>query len=297
MFSESETQRLVGMLEGHQDVFSSLTVEETREIELQIVGMPNTVQPSFADIGIPDQDRELFLSDLQELDGFEFRPRDCRVALQARVFVGDVLTEPAVLLVPDYAAGWAVSLPRLLDPASDPSRTMRLYRGIYTRPSSTPVRHLLSQMIQSVNDLTYAPSMWRERHFTLLDGLEEASYQRALAVWQILLEIDRAQDTTRKINEGGCTAERERDLAVWQLLLRIDTARKINEGGCMAERERLLAWYESAQRARCLVKYLEAEARVRETATVMDRNIREAYELNKLLNEFLPYQVISGLLG
>jgi hypothetical protein len=265
MFSESETQRLVGMLEGHQDVFSSLTVEETREIELQIVGMPNTVQPSFADIGIPDQDRELFLSDLQELDGFEFRPRDCRVALQARVFVGDVLTEPAVLLVPDYAAGWAVSLPRLLDPASDPSRTMRLYRGIYTRPSSTPARHLLSQMIQSVNDLTYAPSMWRERHSTLLDGLEEASYQRALAVWQ--------------------------------LLLRIDTARKINEGGCMAERERLLAWYESAQRARCLVKYLEAEARVRETATVMDRNIREAYELNKLLNEFLPYQVISGLLG
>jgi hypothetical protein len=297
MFSESETQRLVGMLEGHQDVFSSLTVEETREIELQIVGMPNTVQPSFADIGIPDQDRELFLSDLQELDGFEFRPRDCRVALQARVFVGDVLTEPAVLLVPDYAAGWAVSLPRLLDPASDPSRTMRLYRGIYTRPSSTPVRHLLSQMIQSVNDLTYAPSMWRERHSTLLDGLEEASYQRALAVWQILLEIDRAQDTTRKINEGGYTADRERDLAVWQILLGIDTTRKINEGGCTAERERLLAWYESAQRARRLVMYLKAEARVRETAIEMDRNIREAYELNKLLNEFLPYQVISGLLG
>ena len=43
--------------------------------------------------------------------------------------------------------------------------------------------------------------------------------------------------------------------------------------------------------------YLKAEARVRETAIEMDRNIREAYELNKLLNEFLPYQVISGLLG
>lgn len=269
MFSESETQRLVGVLEGQQDVFSSLTVEETREIELQIVGMPNTVQPSFADIGIPAQDRELFLSDLQSLDGFEFRPRDCRVTLRARVIGGNAFTDPAVLLVPDHAVGWAVSLPRLLDPVSDPVRTVRFYRGIYARSFVSSTWCLLSQMIQSVDDLTYAPSMWRERHSAFLDGPEEASYRRALAAWRVLLEIDKAQDSTRRINEGSCATDH----------------------ACR------LMWYESAQRARCLVKYLEAEARVRETATVMDRNIREAYELNKLLNEFLPYQVISGLLG
>ena len=266
MFSESETQRLVGMLEGHQDVFSSLTVEETREIELQIVGMPNTVQPPLADLSIHEHDRAVLLRNLQELDGFEFRPRDCRVTLRARVIGGDAFTDPAVLLAPDHTVGWAVSLPRLLDPESDPVRTVRFYSDVR---SNGDAGHRLSQMIRSVEDLTYAPSMWKKHYSTFLDGPGAASYRRALAAWRVLLEIDKAQDSTRRINEGSCATDH----------------------ACR------LMWYESAQRARCLVKYLEAEARVRETATVMDRNIREAYELNKLLNEFLPYQVISGLLG